>query len=195
MYNILTTLLTAGGVLSPRVDSSISRLTGTDICLNGPAQEILTSTSRHAHIKHAVVEIWCRVHMIMAEAEGAIGCLNYLTLSSSRLFIGTPLARGTTPTTAGVVSCHLPSCPKLIWIGDYCSRRGEEVIIWFSIKVSTQSACFISDDSDLRKKLKKKKKKSQLIRWQVSTIHRYTDTQITDTLIREQDKCIKESNN
>lgn len=130
-------LLTAGGVLSPRVDWSISSLTGTDICLNGSAQKILAVISRHAYIKHTVIEIWCRVHLLMAQAEGAIGCLNHLTLSSSRLFIGTLWAGGATPITAGVVSCHFPSCPKLIWSGDYLSRWGEEVIIWISIEVST----------------------------------------------------------
>ena len=118
--------LTAGGVLSPWVDLDIDRLAGTDICFNGPAQKIITS--RHTNIKHAVTEIWCWIHFIMAEAEGPVGCLNNFTLSSGRSIIVALWAGGATSITAGVVSRNLPGCPKIIWSGDWCSIWGEELI-------------------------------------------------------------------
>ena len=123
---------------------NISRLTGTDISLNGPAQKIFTRISRHTNVKDTVVEIWRRVHFLVAEAEGAVSCLNHFTLSSSRALIGTLRAGGTTAIAAGVVSCHLPRCSKLTWSGDYCSRWGAEVITLISIEVSTKSTCFSS---------------------------------------------------
>lgn len=136
--------LTAGGVLSPGVDLNIGRLTGTDVCLNCPAQKILAPISRKTNIKDAVIEVWCWVHLLMAETERAISCSDHFTLSSGRLFISTLWAGGTTPITAGVVALYLPRCSKLIWRGDYCSCWGAEVVTSIPIKVSTKSTSLSS---------------------------------------------------
>lgn len=146
--NTMTGLLTAGGILSPRVDSNISRLTGSNICFKSPAKEVMTSISCHTHVKHTVVEIWCTVHLIVAETEGAISCLDHLTLISSGLFIGTSRTWWAASITAGVVSWDLPGSPKFIWRCDCYSRWGVEVIIWISIEVSTKSTCFSPFDEN-----------------------------------------------
>ncbi len=146
----LTDRLTARRVLSPRVDLNISRLTGTNISLNGPAQEILVLISRHTHIKYTVCEIWVWVHLLVAEAEGAIRCLNHRTLSFGRQLISTFWAGGTTPITAGVIARDFPSSPKLIHTSDNHTRWGFKLIIWISIEVSTKSTCFLTIDDKKR---------------------------------------------
>lgn len=144
----MTGWLTAGGVLSPRVDSNISRMTGSNISFKSPAKEVMALTSCHTHVKHTVIEIWCRVHHLMAETEGAISCPDHFTLISSRLFIGASRTWCATAMTAGVVAWHLPGLTKLIWRCDCYSRWGVEVIIWIPIEVSTKSACFSSFDEN-----------------------------------------------
>ncbi|MEQ2202124.1 hypothetical protein XENOCAPTIV_024820, partial [Xenoophorus captivus] len=142
-------ILTAGGVLSPRVDLDISRLTGTDVRFKSPAQKITASISRHTYIKDAVTEIRCWIHLLVAEAEGAISCLNHLTLGPGRLVIVALWTGRATAITGGIVPRNLPGCPEIICSVDHCSTWGVEVIILISIEVSTKSTHYSSNEDKL----------------------------------------------
>lgn len=129
----------AGGVLSPRIDPDISRLTCAHICLNGPAQKVVSSIPTHANVKHAVADKRCWIHVLVTEAEGAVSCLNHLTLNSGGLIVSAAWTGGATAITAGVVAWYFPGCPKSIRCGDCCSIRGVEIIIRIVVEISTKS--------------------------------------------------------